>query len=168
MSSVSQPLNIAVLTISDTRTLETDKSGDYLHNALSQEGHVLEDRALVKDDIYQQRAIVSQWIANKNIQVILITGGTGFTHRDSTPEAISILFDKEVPGFGELFRHISYQEIGTSTIQSRAIAGFANDTVIFCLPGSTGACKTAWEKIISSQLNADFKPCNFVKHLVQS
>ena len=168
MSSVSQPLNIAVLTISDTRTLETDKSGDYLHNALSQEGHVLEDRALVKDDIYQQRAIVSQWIANKNIQVILITGGTGFTHRDSTPEAISELFDKEVPGFGELFRHISYQEIGTSTIQSRAIAGFANDTVIFCLPGSTGACKTAWEKIISSQLNADFKPCNFVKHLVQS
>ncbi|AIF99202.1 molybdenum cofactor biosynthesis protein B [Alteromonas australica] len=168
MSSVSQPLNIAVLTISDTRTLETDKSGDYLHNALSQEGHVLEDRALVKDDIYQQRAIVSQWIANKNIQVILITGGTGFTHRDSTPEAISVLFDKEVPGFGELFRHISYQEIGTSTIQSRAIAGFANDTVIFCLPGSTGACKTAWEKIISSQLNADFKPCNFVKHLVQS
>ena len=168
MSSVSQPLNIAVLTISDTRTLETDKSGDYLHNALSQEGHVLEDRALVKDDIYQQRAIVSQWIANKNIQVILITGGTGFTHRDSTPEAISILFDKEVPGFCELFRHISYQEIGTSTIQSRAIAGFANDTVIFCLPGSTGACKTAWEKIISSQLNADFKPCNFVKHLVQS
>ena len=168
MSSVIQPLNIAVLTISDTRTLETDKSGDYLHNALSQEGHVLEDRALVKDDIYQQRAIVSQWIANKNIQVILITGGTGFTHRDSTPEAISVLFDKEVPGFGELFRHISYQEIGTSTIQSRAIAGFANDTVIFCLPGSTGACKTAWEKIISSQLNADFKPCNFVKHLVQS
>lgn len=168
MSSVSQPLNIAVLTISDTRTLETDKSGDYLHNALMQEGHVLEDRALVKDDIYQQRAIVSQWIANKNIQVILITGGTGFTHRDSTPEAISVLFDKEVPGFGELFRHISYQEIGTSTIQSRAIAGFANDTVIFCLPGSTGACKTAWEKIISSQLNADFKPCNFVKHLVQS
>ena len=168
MSSVSQPLNIAVLTISDTRTLETDKSGDYLHNALTQEGHVLEDRALVKDDIYQQRAIVSQWIANKNIQVILITGGTGFTHRDSTPEAISVLFDKEVPGFGELFRHISYQEIGTSTIQSRAIAGFANDTVIFCLPGSTGACKTAWEKIISSQLNADFKPCNFVKHLVQS
>ncbi len=168
MSSVSQPLNIAVLTISDTRTLETDKSGDYLHNALSQEGHVLEDRALVKDDIYQQRAIVSQWIANKNIQVILITGGTGFTHRDSTPEAISILFDKEVPGFGELFRHISYQEIVTSTIQSRAIAGFTNDTVIFCLPGSTGACKTAWEKIISSQLNADFKPCNFVKHLVQS
>ena len=134
----------------------------------SETRRMIRDRALVKDDIYQQRAIVSQWIANKNIQVILITGGTGFTHRDSTPEAISVLFDKEVPGFGELFRHISYQEIGTSTIQSRAIAGFANDTVIFCLPGSTGACKTAWEKIISSQLNADFKPCNFVKHLVQS
>ncbi|WDT84598.1 molybdenum cofactor biosynthesis protein B [Alteromonas sp. 009811495] len=168
MSVVSQPLNIAVLTISDTRTLDTDKSGDYLQNALVTAGHTLKDRALVKDDIYQQRAVVSQWIADSEVHAILITGGTGFTHRDSTPEAISVLFDKEVDGFGELFRHISFQEIGTSTIQSRAIAGFANNTVIFCLPGSTGACKTAWEKIIASQLDADFKPCNFVKHLVQA
>lgn len=168
MSVVSQPLNIAVLTISDTRTLDTDKSGDYLQDALVTAGHTLKDRALVKDDIYQQRAVVSQWIADSEVHAILITGGTGFTHRDSTPEAISVLFDKEVDGFGELFRHISFQEIGTSTIQSRAIAGFANNTVIFCLPGSTGACKTAWEKIIASQLDADFKPCNFVKHLVQS
>ncbi|BCO19480.1 molybdenum cofactor biosynthesis protein B [Alteromonas sp. KC3] len=168
MSVVSQPLNIAVLTISDTRTLDTDKSGDYLQNALVTAGHTLKDRALVKDDIYQQRAVVSQWITDSEVHAILITGGTGFTHRDSTPEAISVLFDKEVDGFGELFRHISFQEIGTSTIQSRAIAGFANNTVIFCLPGSTGACKTAWEKIIASQLDADFKPCNFVKHLVQA
>lgn len=168
MSVVSQPLNIAVLTISDTRTLDTDKSGDYLQDALVTAGHTLKGRALVKDDIYQQRAVVSQWIADSEVHAILITGGTGFTHRDSTPEAISVLFDKEVDGFGELFRHISFQEIGTSTIQSRAIAGFANNTVIFCLPGSTGACKTAWEKIIASQLDADFKPCNFVKHLVQA
>ena len=146
MSVVSQPLNLAVLTISDTRTLENDKSGDYLTNALNTAGHNLGDRALVHG--------------------ILITGGTGFTHRDSTPEAISVLFDKQVDGFGELFRQVSYEEIGTSTIQSRAIAGFANNTVIFCLPGSTGACKTGWEKIIASQLDVDFKPCNFVKHLV--
>ncbi|BFT30056.1 molybdenum cofactor biosynthesis protein B [Alteromonas sp. D210916BOD_24] len=166
MSLVTQPLNIAVLTISDTRTLDNDKSGDYLTQALREAGHHLADRALVKDDIYQQRAIVSNWIADKNIQAIVVTGGTGFTHRDSTPEAIRVLFDKEVDGFGELFRQVSYEEIGTSTIQSRALAGFANNTVIFCLPGSTGACRTAWEKIIASQLDADFKPCNFVKHLV--
>jgi len=167
MSVVSQPLNIAVLTISDTRTLDNDKSGDYLSEAITSAGHTLIDRTLVKDDIYQQRAVVSKWIAENQVHAVLITGGTGFTHRDSTPEAISVLFDKEVDGFGELFRHISYQEIGTSTIQSRAIAGFANNTVIFCLPGSTGACKTAWEKIIASQLDVDFKPCNFVKHLVE-
>lgn len=166
MSVVSQPLNIAVLTISDTRTLDNDKSGDYLSEALTTAGHALYARSLVKDDIYAQRAIVSNWIADANIHAIVITGGTGFTHRDSTPEAISVLFDKEVDGFGELFRHVSYEEIGTSTIQSRALAGFANNTVIFCLPGSTGACRTAWEKIIASQLDADFRPCNFVKHLV--
>lgn len=168
MSEVSHPLNIAVLTISDTRTLETDKSGDYLRDALITAGHKLADRALVQDDIYEQRAIVSKWIADKSVQAILVTGGTGFTHRDSTPEALSVLFDKEVSGFGELFRQVSYEEIGTSTIQSRAIAGFANSTVVFCLPGSTGACRTAWEKIISSQLDASFKPCNFVKHLVNA
>ena len=168
MSVVSQPLNIAVLTISDTRTLDNDKSGDYLSEAITSAGHTLIDRILVKDDIYQQRAVVSKWIADNQIHAVLITGGTGFTQPDSTPEAISVLFDKEVDGFGELFRHISYEEIGTSTIQSRAIAGFANNTVVFCLPGSTGACKTAWEKIIASQLDVDFKPCNFVKHLVEA
>ena len=166
MTAVSTPLSIAVLTISDTRTLETDTSGQYLVDALTTAGHTLGDRALVKDDIYQQRAIVSKWIADHGIHAVLITGGTGFTHRDSTPEAISVLFDKQVDGFGELFRQVSYEEIGTSTIQSRAIAGFANNTVIFCLPGSSGACRTGWEKIIRSQLDVDFKPCNFVKHLI--
>ena len=165
MPSSVVALNIAVLTISDTRTIAEDKSGDYLVSALAESGHNLADRTLVRDDIYDQRAIVSAWIARKDVHAILITGGTGFTHRDSTPEAISVLFDKTVDGFGELFRHISYQEIGTSTIQSRAIAGFANHTAIFCLPGSTGACKTAWEGIIRSQLDANYRPCNFVKHL---
>lgn len=165
MSDSSVALNIAVLTISDTRTLDTDTSGDYLVDALAQAGHILADRTLVKDDIYQQRAVVSKWIADSNIHAVLVTGGTGFTVRDSTPEALAVLFDKQVDGFGELFRHLSFGEIGTSTIQSRAIAGFANRTVIFCLPGSTGACKTAWNGIIQSQLDSTFKPCNFVGHL---
>lgn len=163
---VRRPLNIAVLTISDTRTFATDKSGDFLISALETAGHCSAARDLVPDDIYQQRAVVSAWIADPNINAIIVTGGTGFTGRDSTPEALSVLCDKPVPGFGELFRHISYTEIGTSTIQSRAFAGFANRTVLFCLPGSTGACKTAWEHIISSQLDADFRPCNFVEHLL--
>ncbi len=158
-------LNLAVLTISDTRTLENDTSGSYLVEALEAAGHTLTARDLVKDDIYAQRAIVSAWIADASIHGILVTGGTGFTHRDSTPEALSVLFDKTVDGFGELFRHLSFQEIGTSTVQSRAIAGFANRTVIFCLPGSTGACRTAWDGIIKSQLDSEFRPCNFVKHL---
>lgn len=166
MTTEAHALNIAVLTISDTRTLEQDSSGQYLVDALAEAGHTLAARDLVKDDIYQQRAVVSQWIADKNIQAILVTGGTGFTHRDSTPEALSVLFDKTVDGFGELFRQLSYEEIGTSTIQSRAIAGFANKTVIFCLPGSTGACRTAWNGIICSQLDSTFRPCNFVTHLV--
>lgn len=158
-------LNIAVLTISDTRTTDTDTSGAYLIEAVETAGHKLAARDLVKDDIYAQRAIVSAWIADPAIHAVLVTGGTGFTHRDSTPEALSVLFDKTVDGFGELFRHLSYQEIGTSTIQSRAIAGFANRTVIFCLPGSTGACRTAWEGIVRSQLDSEYRPCNFVKHL---
>ncbi|OFC70874.1 molybdenum cofactor biosynthesis protein B [Alteromonas confluentis] len=158
-------LNLAVLTISDTRTLESDTSGAYLVEALEAAGHTLTARDLVKDDIYAQRAIVSAWIADADIHGILVTGGTGFTHRDSTPEALSVLFDKTVDGFGELFRHLSFQEIGTSTVQSRAIAGFANRTVIFCLPGSTGACRTAWDGIIKSQLDSEYRPCNFVKHL---
>lgn len=158
-------LNIAILTVSDTRTPDTDTSGNYLADAITQAGHTLQDRALVKDDIYKQRAVVSEWIARDDIHAVISTGGTGFTGRDSTPEALSVLFDKNVNGFGELFRQLSYEEIGTSTIQSRAIAGFANRTVIFCLPGSTGACKTGWTRIIQSQLDASFKPCNFVGHL---
>jgi len=159
------PLNIAVLTVSDTRDEASDTSGAYFVNAVIESEHHMVEKAIVKDDIYQLRAIVSKWIASDTVQAVLITGGTGFTLRDSTPEAISPLFDKAVEGFGELFRQVSYQEIGTSTIQSRAIAGIANGTVIFCVPGSTGACKTAWQNIIKSQLDASHKPCNFVPHL---
>jgi molybdenum cofactor biosynthesis protein B len=122
-------------------------------------------KQIVRDDIYQLRAIVSKWIADENINAIITTGGTGFTQRDNTPEALRVLFDKDVEGFGELFRHVSYAEIGTSTIQSRAFAGFANHTVIFSVPGSTNACKTAWDKLIAQQLDASHRPCNFVTHL---
>ena len=158
-------LRIAVLTVSDTRQLDTDTSGQYLVDSLIAAGHELIERQIVKDDIYQLRAVVSDWIANPDIQVILTTGGTGFSGRDSTPEALSILFDKQIEGFGEMFRHFSLLEIGTSTIQSRAVAGMANRTLIYCIPGSTGACKTAWSTILQAQLNADTKPCNFVAHL---
>ncbi|MBE1274165.1 molybdenum cofactor biosynthesis protein B [Enterovibrio baiacu] len=161
------PAKIAVLTVSDTRTEENDTSGQFLVDALKEAGHTLADKKIVIDDIYQIRAIVSQWIADQHVQAILITGGTGFTSRDSTPEAIKPLFDKEVEGFGELFRAISFQEIGTSTIQSRAIAGFANHTVIFGMPGSTGACRTGWNGIIKQQLDASHRPCNFMPHLGQ-
>jgi molybdenum cofactor biosynthesis protein B len=157
--------NIAVLTVSDTRNEATDTSGGYLVDALIAAGHQLLDKQIVIDDPYKIRAVVSQWIANEKIEVILITGGTGFTSRDTTPEAVSVLFDKQVEGFGELFRAVSYQEIGSSTIQSRALAGFANNTVIFCMPGSTGACKTAWTKIIQEQINSQHSPCNFMPHL---
>jgi molybdenum cofactor biosynthesis protein B len=153
-------LNLCVLTVSDTRTAENDTSGDYLALALGQAGHRLHDRTIVKDDKYRMRAIVSQWIADDAVHGILITGGTGFTGRDSTPEAIEPLFDKLMPGFGELFRAISFDEIGTSTLQSRAFAGLANETFVFCVPGSTSACRTAWEQIINSQLDSRTKPCN--------
>ena len=156
---------IAVLTVSDTRNEETDTSGGYLAQSLQDAGHLLADKKIVIDDPYKIRAIVSTWIADQEIEAVLITGGTGFTSRDTTPEAVSVLFDKQVEGFGELFRHVSYQEIGSSTIQSRALAGFANQTVIFCMPGSTGACKTAWTKIIVEQLNSQHKPCNFMPHI---
>jgi molybdenum cofactor biosynthesis protein B len=149
-----------VLTISDTRTPENDTSGDYLALALGQAGHSLHDRRIVRDDRYLIRAIVSAWIAEENVHGILITGGTGFTGRDSTPEAIRPLLDKEMPGFGEMFRVLSFEEIGTSTLQSRAFAGLANETFVFCLPGSTSACRTAWEKLISAQLDARTRPCN--------
>jgi molybdenum cofactor biosynthesis protein B len=160
-----EPLNICILTVSDTRNVETDTSGQKLQDLLTTAGHRLHDRNLVIDDIYQIRAVISQWIVDKNAQVILITGGTGFAGRDSTVEAVTPLFDKTVVGFGELFRQVSYEEIGTSTIQSRATAGFANRTLIFCLPGSTGACTTAWDKIIKEQLDSRHKPCNFVGQL---
>ncbi|MCG7495916.1 molybdenum cofactor biosynthesis protein B [Vibrio sp. Of7-15] len=156
---------IAVLTVSDTRTEENDTSGRYLAEQLQDTGHILADKKIVIDDVYQLRAVVSQWIADESVQAIMITGGTGFTSRDSTPEALTPLFDKQVEGFGELFRAVSYEEIGTSTIQSRAIAGFANNTVIFAMPGSTGACRTAWTKIIKEQLDASHRPCNFMPHL---
>ena len=156
-------LSIAVLTISDTRTLENDTSGDCLQACLEADGHTLASRQIVIDDIYQIRSTVSQWIADPTIQVVVSTGGTGFSARDTTPRALTPLFDSKIDGFGELFRMLSFDEIGTSTIQSRAVAGIANDTVIFALPGSTGACRTGWTKIIAQQLNADFKPCNFAE-----
>ncbi len=162
---VQRFVNIAVLTVSDTRSIETDTSGHWLISAAESEGHKVVDRQLVIDDVYQMRAAVSQWIANPKVEVIITTGGTGFTGRDSTPEALSPLFDKHIEGFGELFRVLSYDEIGTSTIQSRCLAGLANNTAIFCLPGSTGACKTGWNGIISKQLDSTFEPCNFVQHV---
>jgi len=153
-------LDIAVLTVSDSRTLDNDDSGDYLAAALAEAGHRLADRALLPDDRYAMRALVSRWIAEPGIDGILVTGGTGFTGRDSTPEALRPLLDKEMPGFGELFRAISFEEIGTSSLQSRAFAGLANSTFVFALPGSTSACRTAWEKIIRDQLDARTRPCN--------
>lgn len=159
------PLNIAVLTVSDTRTVETDTSGQLLVDRLTNAGHKLIERALLQDNLYQIRAKVANWIAQESVQVVLITGGTGFTGRDSTPEAVSCLLDKQVDGFGELFRQLSYQEIGTSTVQSRALAGLSNNTLVCCLPGSTGACRTAWEGILQEQLDSRHKPCNFVPHL---
>jgi molybdenum cofactor biosynthesis protein B len=161
-------LNIAVLTVSDTRTEQTDTSGQYLAEVLRAAGHSLADKQIVPDDIYQLRAQISKWIADEYIQVILTTGGTGFSGRDSTPEALAPLFDKHVEGFGELFRALSYEEISSSTIQSRALAGLANGTLICCMPGSTGACRTAWEKILGEQLDARHGPCNFVTHLKRS
>lgn len=162
-------LSCAVLTSSDTRTLDNDTSGQYLVDRLQEAGHKVTARDIVADDVYKLRALVSAWIADKTIDVIIVTGGTGFTSRDSTPEALKVLFDKEVDGFGELFRQLSYADIGSSTVQSRAIAGLANSTLIFCLPGSTGACRLAWEKILSEQLNSNHRPCNFAelihKHL---
>jgi molybdenum cofactor biosynthesis protein B len=157
------PLNIAVMTISDSRTEDNDKSGNSLVENLTAAGHNRADKLIVPDDIYQMRAAVSAWIANPDINAIITTGGTGVTGRDSTPEAILPLLDKEIEGFGELFRAISYEEINTSTLQSRALAGVANATYIFCLPGSSGACKTGWEKIIQFQLDYRTRPCNLVE-----
>ena len=155
-----QPLAIAVLTVSDTRTEADDTSGGLLAERLVEAGHRLVERRIVPDDIYRIRAVVSDWIAREEVEVALITGGTGLTGRDGTPEAVSVLFDKEIEGFGELFRHLSWEEIGTSTLQSRAVAGVANGTYLFCLPGSTGACRTAWDRILVHQLDLRTRPCN--------
>jgi molybdopterin adenylyltransferase len=157
------PLNITVLTVSDSRTEETDKSGNRLVEMLEEQGHKLYEKAIVPDDIYQIRAEVSKWIADEQVQVVMTTGGTGVTGRDGTPEAVNILFDKTIEGFGETFRTISYQQIKTSTIQSRAIAGVANGTYIFCMPGSPGACTTAWDELIQHQLDYRTRPCNLVE-----
>lgn len=163
-SDTKIPVRVAVLTVSDTRSLKEDTSGDYLVEQIEQNLNTLADRKICIDDIYKIRAAVSEWIADPDIHIIISTGGTGFSGRDSTPEALSPLFDKHIEGFGELFRQLSYEEIGSSTIQSRALAGMANDTFIFCLPGSTGACRTGWECILKEQLDSQHSPCNFVTH----
>ncbi len=157
------PLAIAVLTASDTRDESTDKSGALLAERLEGAGHRLAERRVVPDDVYQIRAVVAGWIADPEVNVILTTGGTGVTGRDGTPEAIAPLLDKEIPGFGEVFRMISFEEIRTSTLQSRALAGVANATYVFCLPGSSGACRTAWDRLISEQLDYRTRPCNLVE-----
>jgi molybdenum cofactor biosynthesis protein B len=157
------PLNIAVLTISDTRTLADDTSGNTLVERIHEAGHQVSERRIVADDIYQIRAVVSTWIADPQINAIISTGGTGVTGRDGTPEAVTPLLDKVLDGFGEVFRMLSYQDIKTSTIQSRAIAGVANGSYIFCLPGSSGACRTAWDLLIKEQLDSRTRPCNLVQ-----
>ncbi|WP_455427447.1 molybdenum cofactor biosynthesis protein B [Dryocola sp. LX212] len=168
MSQVSEafiPARIAILTVSGRRTEEDDTSGHYLRESATEAGHEVVDKAIVKENRYAIRAQVSQWIASENVQVVLITGGTGFTDGDQVPEALLPLFDREIEGFGELFRMLSYEEIGTSTLQSRAVAGMANRTLIFAMPGSTKACRTAWENIILQQLDATQRPCNFHPHI---
>ena len=164
MSSL-MPLNIAVVTVSDTRTAETDKSGAVLVERLERAGHQLYAKTIVKDDISLLRAEVSALIADEKVQAILLTGGTGFTARDNTVAAISPLLDAPIEGFGELFRQLSYEEIGSSTIQSRAFAGMVSGAIVFCVPGSPGACATAWDKIISEQLDSRHRPCNFTDKL---
>ena len=156
-------LNIAVLTISDSRTESDDKSGKTLADRIESAGHQVFEKKIVADDIYQIRAVISQWIAEDKVNAIVTTGGTGVTGRDGTPEAVLPLLDKVLDGFGEVFRMLSYQDIKTSTMQSRAVAGVANGSYIFCLPGSTGACRTAWDDLIKEQLDVRTKPCNLVQ-----
>ena len=157
------PLNIAVLTVSDTRTEENDTSGKTLVDKLTAAGHHAADKAIVPDNIYAIRARISAWIADPDIQAVVTTGGTGVTGRDGTPEAVEVLLDKRIEGFGEIFRMLSYDEIQTSTVQSRALAGVANGTYLFCVPGSSGACRTAWDKLIEKQLDYRTRPCNLVE-----
>ncbi|MCG6867140.1 MAG: molybdenum cofactor biosynthesis protein B [Thiogranum sp.] len=157
------PLNIAVMTVSDTRTEANDTSGKVLADRLTGAGHRLADKVIVRDDIYAIRAAVSGWIADPGVEAVISTGGTGVTGRDGTPEAVQVLLDKRIEGFGEIFRMLSYEEIRTSTIQSRALAGVANGTMVFCVPGSSGACRTAWDKLIAYQLDYRTRPCNLVE-----
>ena len=158
-----QPLDIAVLTVSDSRTEDDDKSGRLLAERIESAGHRLADKRIVRDDRYAIRAVVAEWIARDGIDAIVMTGGTGLTGRDGTPEAVAPLFDKTIDGFGELFRAISFEEIGTSSLQSRATAGVANRTFLFVLPGSSGACRTAWDRLIRHQLDYRTRPCNLVE-----
>lgn len=157
------PVNIAVLTVSDSRTEADDKSGQLLVQRLTDAGHKLADKKIAPDDVYRIRAVVAGWIADPDVQAIVSTGGTGVTGRDGTPEAVEPLLDKKLDGFGELFRKISFDEIGTSSLQSRALAGVANGTYLFVVPGSSGACKTAWDNIIQAQIDYRTRPCNFVE-----
>lgn len=157
------PLNIAILTISDTRTEADDTSGKLLVELASAAGHSIAEKKIVPDNIYQIRAAISNWLVDDAVNVVISTGGTGVTGRDGTPEAVLPLLDKVLDGFGEIFRMVSYQDIKTSTIQSRAIAGVANGTYIFCLPGSSGACRTAWDSLIKDQLDHRTRPCNLVQ-----
>jgi len=157
------PVNIAVMTVSDSRTEENDTSGKLLVERLTDAGHRLAEKCIVADDIYKLREVISRWIAADGVDAIITTGGTGMTGRDSTPEAVRPLLDKEIEGIGELFRWISYQDIKTSTVASRALGGVANGTFIFCLPGSTGACRTGWDDIIGPQLDYRNRPCNMVE-----
>jgi molybdenum cofactor biosynthesis protein B len=159
------PLNVALLTVSDTRTRENDTSGDLIQERLDAAGHKIAARVILKDDIEALRAQVRMWVVDKNVDVVISTGGTGLTKRDITPEAVTPLITKPIPGFGELFRWLSYEEIGTSTIESRAFAGVADTTLLFCLPGSTGACRLGMDKIILPQLNATTAPCNLTEML---
>lgn len=157
------PVRIAVLTVSDTRTLEDDRSGAYLVRALQEAGHELAERVIIPDNQLEIQGQLESWIQASHIDVVLATGGTGVTGRDVTPEAFHAVYDKHIPGFGELFRMLSYEKIGTSTIQSRATAGVAKGTYLFALPGSPSACKDAWEGILESQLDIRHRPCNFVE-----
>lgn len=163
--SVFIPVRVAVVTVSDTRTEETDKSGHYLVECVKAAGHILVSKQIVKDDTYKLRAVVATHIADDNVQAVLLTGGTGFTFRDNTVTAVTPLLDMHIEGFGEVFRYLSHAEIGSSTIQSRAFAGLSNGTIVFCMPGSPGACRTAWEGVVAQQLDSRHKPCNFVDKL---
>jgi molybdenum cofactor biosynthesis protein B len=157
------PVSIAVLTVSDSRTEADDTSGKLLVDRLTEVGHRLFEKTIVPDDIFRIRAVVSGWIADPDVQAVITTGGTGVTGFDGTPEAIEVLLEKQLDGFGEIFRTVSFAEIGTSTLQSRALGGVANGTYLFCLPGSSGACVTAWDKILAAQLDYRTRPCNFVE-----